>query len=163
MPSMHADNRSAAGTACSVQLNNTSLQARHAARQNFPRTILSERLCHLCALAHRPSGEHPVSLQRHTWVCAAGPLTPVTPDVAPSPAKDTVPVNAAALHSIIYTTTSRNDCGASSRILRKLSSASPGSTAALRASQITHVLALRAAAFSRSATRPRFNPDGEMA
>lgn len=76
MPSLHTDNRPAAGTARSVPLNNTSLRARHAARQTFPRTILYKRLCHLCALAHRPSGEHPVSLQRHTWVCAAGQLTP---------------------------------------------------------------------------------------
>lgn len=71
-------------------------------------------------------------------------------------------MNAAALHSIIYTTTPRNDCGASSRMLRQLSSASPGSTAALQAPQIMHLLALRAAAFSRSATRSRCNPAGEM-
>lgn len=71
-------------------------------------------------------------------------------------------MNAAALHSIIYTTTPRDDCGASSRMLRQLSGASPGSTAALRAPRITHVLARRAAAFSRSATRSRYRPDGEM-
>jgi hypothetical protein len=90
------------------------------------------------------------------------PVDPATPDVAPSPAKDTVPVTTAVLHSIIYTTTPRNDCGASSRVLRNLSGASPGSTAALQAPQIPHVLARRAAAFSRSAMRARFSPDGKM-
>jgi len=90
-------------------------------------------------------------------------MTPVTPNAGPSPAKDTLPVNADAPLSVMLShNTAQSLPGQwpdSPHAVQRLA----GLNSLLQARRTTHVLALRAASYSRSAKcSSRFNPASAM-